>query len=46
MIRFLASPCDCFDAGAAGVDDLAGFYLLAIVEETLNSIFLGGLPLV
>ena len=27
----------CFDAGSAGVGDLAGFNLLAIVKETLRS---------
>ena len=28
---------DCFDAGSAGVGDLAGFHLLAIVEAPLRS---------
>ncbi|MEK9631019.1 MAG: hypothetical protein VW076_04025, partial [Synechococcus sp.] len=36
-------PLGCFDAGSAGVGDLACFDLLAIVEETLNSTILGGL---
>ena len=36
-IRFFSPPCDCFDAGAAGVGDVAGFNLVAIVEETLRS---------
>ena len=35
MFTFL--PLDCFDAGSAGVGDLACFNLLEIVEATLRS---------
>ena len=33
---------DCFDAGSAGVGDLAGFNLLAIVAATLRSMIWEG----
>jgi hypothetical protein len=37
LIQSSLFPLGCFDAGSAGVGDLAGFNLLAIVEATLRS---------
>ena len=34
-IRVLVSPCNYFDAGSAGVGDLACFYLVALVAKAL-----------
>ena len=34
-IRVLVSPCNYFDAGFAGVGDLACFYIVAFVEKAL-----------
>ena len=34
-IRVLVSPCNYFDAGSAGVGDLACFYIVAFVAKAL-----------